>query len=504
MSAPVEASLLAKTASGAGWVVGFRLLTRLLGIGSTLTLVRLLAPGDFGLIALATGFAQTVDAVSNLSVHEALIRERAPDRAMYDTAFTMSLIRGLITGLVVAGTAWPVAAFFREPRLMMVLFALAISTLIGSVENIATADFMRTMAFRKEFQLWTLPRVLQVAGTIGFALIWQSYWALVFGILLGRIVRTVMSYAMYPFLPRLTLSAWRCIVGFTTWSWAIYMVAMVRDRTDTALVGRFFSSTRVGIYALGNEIAALPTSELIDPLARACFPSFSQLRHRGLSLGDTYVRLLGASALLVLPAGMGVALVADPLVKLAFGPLWLEAVPMIQILGISASIGAIGSLTMTLFSACNMLRTTFTITLVATLVRIPLMVTLLPGGTLVTAAILSATLGTAEQAVYIVIAVRRFAVSPRALIRSVWRSLFGTGAMAATLLWLGLGFAPAPDAFLRHLLTSAVVGAAVYVAAVTLAWTAAGRPDGPERDMLALLGSIARRLGALRLVLILP
>ena len=497
MNTPTEDSLLAKTAKGAGWVIGFRLSTRLLGVASTLTLVRLLLPGDFGLIALASSFAQTVDAVANLSVHEAIVRERAPDRAMYDTAFTMSLIRGLITAGVMVGASWPVAAFFREPRLTPVLLALAASSLIGAVENIATADFMRTMAFRREFQLWTLPRVLQVVGTIGFALIWRSYWALVFGIVFGRVIRTAMSYAMYPFLPRLTLTAWRRIIGFTGWSWAIYMVAMVRDRTDTMLVGRFFSSTRVGIYALGNEIAALPTSELIDPLTRACFPSFSQLHHSGQNVGQTYLRLLAASALFVLPAGMGIALVADPLVKLAFGPLWLEAVPIIQILGISASIAAIGSLSMTLFSACNMLRSTFAIMAVATVARIVLMVIFLPGGTLVTAASLSALLGVSEQMAYITLTMRRFDVPLRGLLRAVWRSVLGTLVMAAALFWLGLGFAPVADAFARHLLTDATIGAAIYGAVVILTWTAAGCPDGPERDVLTLLHSIGRKLGAM-------
>jgi O-antigen/teichoic acid export membrane protein len=498
MSAPVQDSLLAKTARGAGWVIGFRLSTRLLGFASTLTLVRLLVPGDFGIVALATSFAQAVDAFSNLSVHEALIRERAPDRPMYDTAFTMSLIRGLLSAGLVAASAWPVAAFFREPRLADVLLALAVSTLIGAVENIATADFLRNMAFRQEFRLWTLPRLLQVVGTISFALIWPSYWALVFGIVFGRVVRTTMSYAMYPYRPRLTLTAWRRIVRFTTWSWAITMVSILRDRTDTALVGRFFSSARVGVYALGNEIAALPTSELIDPLSRACFPSFSQLHHGGLNVGQAYLRLLAASALFVLPAGMGIALVADPLVKLAFGPLWLEAVPMIQILGISASIAAIGSLSTTLFSACNMLRTTFTVIASATVARVVLMVVFLPGGTLVTAAILSALLGVAEQVAYITLTIRRFDVPLRGLLRAVWRSVLGTLAMAAALIWLGLGFVPVADDFLRHLLTDAAVGGAIYASVVLLAWIAAGRPDGPESDLLLLVRSVGRKVATLR------
>jgi hypothetical protein len=70
--------------------------------------------------------------------------------------------------------------------------------------------------------------------------------------------------------------------------------------------------------------------------------------------------------------------------------------------------------------------------------------------------------------------------------------------MAAALIWLGLGFAPAADAFTRHLLTDATVGATIYGTVVILAWIAAGRPDGPERDVLTVLHSIGRKLGVLR------
>jgi O-antigen/teichoic acid export membrane protein len=488
--------LLAKTAGGAGWVIGFRFTTRLLGIASTLTLVRLLGPGDFGLVALASSFAQTVDTIANLSPHEAVIRERAPDRAMYDTAFTMSFLRGLLTAAVIAAGAVPAAAFFHEPRMVPVLLALALATLIGSAENIACVDFMRNFAFHKEFQLWTAPRVLQVIATISFALIWPTYWALVFGILTAKIARTALSYAMRPYLPRPTLVAWRRITGFTVWSWAIYMVGMLRDQVGTVLVGRFFSAAAVGVYALGGEIASLPTSELVEPLCRACFPSFSQLRHSGMGVAQTYLRLLGATALLVLPAGVGIAMVADPLVRLAFGPKWLAAIPIIQVLGISATISALGSISATLFSAYAMLRTTFSILLAGGLARVLLLAALLPGGSLLTAALVGMAVATCEQAATIGIAMVRFRVRPDELARAIWRSVLGAAVMGGVLVWLGLGLVPAAEAPWRDLLGATVAGMAVYVAATGLAWVAVGRPDGPERDLLALAGGVARRLRA--------
>jgi lipopolysaccharide exporter len=499
MSGAPPEGLLAKTAGGAGWVIAFRMTTRLLGIASTLTLVRLLAPGDFGLVALATSFAQAVDAFANLSPHEAVVRERAPDRAMYDTAFTMSLLRGLVTAVIVAAAAPLAGRFFHEPRMAPVLLAIACATLIGAAENIAVVDFLRNFAFAKEFRFWTLPRVLQVITTVSVALAWHSYWALVIGILTGRIARTGLSYLMRPYRPRLTLAAWRRITGFTVWSWGIYVVLMLRDRVDTVLVGRFFTPARVGLYALGGEIAALPTTELVEPLCRACFPSFSQLRHSGVGVGQTYLRLLAATATLVLPAGVGIAMMADPLVRVAFGPTWLEAIPVIQIVGMGAALMALGNISATLFSAYAMLSTTFWVALGAGLARAGLLIVLLPGGSLVTAAAIATTVAACEQAVMVTIALRRFHVSPAALGRALWRSVLAAAVMAAVLVRLGLGLAPAPAAPWHHLLATIAAGALVYTAALGLAWLAAGRPDGAERDLLTLAGSVLRRLRALRL-----
>jgi O-antigen/teichoic acid export membrane protein len=220
VTATAEPSVLMRTAKGVGWIVAWRMVTRLLGVASTLTLVRLLLPADFGLVALGTGFAQAVDALSTLGVEDALIREPNPTPAMYHTAYTMDALRSVLTALVIAGAAVPVGAFFKEPRLANVLFALAISSLVQGTNSVGTVDFRRDMAFQKEFQLQVLPRLIMIATTITCALIWRSYWALIAGIMAGRVARWLFGFAMHPYRPVLTLSAWRSLIGFSLWTWA--------------------------------------------------------------------------------------------------------------------------------------------------------------------------------------------------------------------------------------------------------------------------------------------
>src|ERR1700684_2746347 len=110
-------SLLIRTARGAGWVMAWRLGMRILGLVSTLVLVRLIQPADFGIIALATSFMQTLDGMLTLGTEEAVIREATPGQSFYDTAFTLNLLRGASVTLLVAALAWPAAGFFGDPRL---------------------------------------------------------------------------------------------------------------------------------------------------------------------------------------------------------------------------------------------------------------------------------------------------------------------------------------------------------------------------------------------------
>src|SRR5882757_3603238 len=93
-------SVLASTVRGAGWVIAWRLGMRVLGLISTLVLVRLLVPSDFGLLALAASFSQTVDGMMTLGTEEAVIRQTNPDRSVYDTAWTLNVIRGLTVAAI--------------------------------------------------------------------------------------------------------------------------------------------------------------------------------------------------------------------------------------------------------------------------------------------------------------------------------------------------------------------------------------------------------------------
>ncbi len=460
---------------------------RILGLASTLVLVRLLAPADFGLIALASGFMQSVDGLMSLGTEEAVIREAAPDRAVYDTAFTLTALRGLIASVLVAVAAFPAAEFFGDPRLGPVLLVVALLPLLDGLSNIGAVDFRRNMTFHKEFALMVLPKLGGILVAILAAFLLRSYVAMLCGMLVNRSLRMAMTYVMHPFRPRFSLIAWRALVGYSVWTWLLSLATLLRDRSDSLFLGRMAGTATLGFYSVGAEIAALPMTELIEPLGRASFSGFAAARHEGGAAGEIFLRLIGLSALLALPVGLGLSAVAAPLTRLALGPGWEQAVPVLQVLAVAGTMLVFGHLSQHLLSAHALLGRLVGIVLAGAALRVVLLLALIPGFGATGAAMAAAIAIGMEQGLMIATALRRFGIGFRGLLAQVWRPVLATGAMGVVLWGFGLGWAPGDG-----LVVGVVVGAGVFVVGLLGAWLLAGRPAGAEAD---LLGLVRPRLG---------
>ena len=497
-------SLMTKTAKATGWMVVWRAATRTLGLFSTLILVRFLAPGDFGLVALGTGFAQAIEALSIIGVDDALIREKTLDSELYNTAFTMNAIRNFGTAIIILAASIPVARFFNEPRLAHILMALAVATAFQAFENVGIIDFRRNLTFDMELKLRLAPRLAGILTTITLAIIFHSYWALVSGILVGKIAVVAMGYVLHSYRPRFTLSAWRRIIGFSVWTWFITMAALIKDRSSTFIIGRLLNPTMVGLFSVSIEIAILPYSEFVQPLCRACFSTFAIAKHSNENIAETYLRVIRSVTLITLPASVGIALTAEPIVRIALGEKWMEAAPLIQIVVIGTLFAVFGSISSTLFSSHGLLSEMFRIQVATIILGVPLFAFMVAEYGLVIATLCSISIGLLENGYYIVMTARKYHIPFRDMAATSIRPLIAAATMAVVVRALHMGHATAadkPSELFLPLLATVAIGAAVYIATLTASWTVAGRPDGAEKDFLAVAKSAYNRFAPRRVSL---
>ncbi len=497
-AAPDPASLTGRIATSTGWIVAWRFATRNLGLLSTLILVRLLEPTDFGLVALGTAFAATVDALSAFGVQDALMRLPSTTRDTYDTAFGLGILRGLLTAMIIAAVAWPTAAFLKEPRLVLVLLALAIATLISGFENIGTVDFRRHMTFRKEFHLQVLSRIAGVALTIVLAVIWRNYWALIGGILVTRVARLIQSYTISVYRPRFSLRAWRDLIGFSLWNWAVSLISQIRDRADNFMIGRVLTTTDVAVFSIGQEIGSLPLTEAIEPLHRALFSAFIVLNNANATPRKLYLDTIEAAFLIALPAGMGISLVADPMVRLMLGERWVAAIPIVQIAAAVSTVTMFRVISEAFYSAVGNLRMTLVMVTISVAVRIPLLWFLLARYGLIGAAIAVAIASLIDQLLYLWVTLPRMDIGAAELANRLWRASAGCLGMVAGLGILHMAWTPTIGveqlSVAADLAIRCGIGTVIYAVSITAMWLAAGRSDGAERFLLGIAPKLSRKL----------
>jgi PST family polysaccharide transporter len=487
-----------KIASGVGWMVLFKLVDRGLAIISTLILARLLVPADFGLVAMAMSVIAILELATSFSFEVALIQRTRVEREHYDTAWTLNALLALACAAATALLAYPTALFYGEPRLTAVMLALAGGWIFNGLENPGLVDFRRHMDFRREFYFMAAKRILSFMIAIALAATLQTYWALVIGSIAGRVLGVALSYRMHEFRPRPCLRAARELFGFSGWMLANNLLSVAQAKVPHFAVGRYLGSQPLGLFTVGAEVAQIPSADLIAPINRVLFPGLARLADDLGQLKKTFLDAVAATTLFAVPAAVGIAAVAEPLVLVLLGPKWVEAVPVIRIMALASAVSAVTSCNGSAYLALGQPRF---ITLVAS-VRVAIIVPL--------ALVLTAHLGLAGAAyaelgvavlglgVSLPVVLRRLSIRVREFAAQLWRPALGSAVMAYAVLLL-LDWMSGATSSLRALpvLAAAVTfGIIVYIAAIGCLWLLAGRPPGAERLLITRIDEWLKPMSA--------
>ncbi len=244
-------------ATGVAWVVGARLLVRLLGVIGLAVLARLLQPSDYGLIALATAFAAAIELFGAFDFEVWLVRQPAPTPAHCNTVWTLSVLRSVFTAAALCLGADGVALVFSEPRLVDVVHVLALGILVSALTHVGVVDFQRDLRFDRAFAYLGLVKFGSFGVALGVALWQRSCRALLTGMVAGQALRVVFSCTLSRYRPRLCLKYWREVFVFSKRLLAGNVFGFAYRQSGTFLLGRLAMPEAVGLYAVAREIADL-------------------------------------------------------------------------------------------------------------------------------------------------------------------------------------------------------------------------------------------------------
>jgi PST family polysaccharide transporter/lipopolysaccharide exporter len=329
--------LAERTVKSGLWLGGIDIGSQILQLIVLVILARLLDPGAFGLVGIATLTLHSLNEFSKLGFNEALIQRNDDNVDHYlDTAWSVQLVRSAVLAAIVIMAAPTVASFFREPRVINLLRVIAVAPLMNGLINPGVIYFQKNLEFHKQFAYQMGSSVAQFLVSIGIALIEPSVWALVLGYIAENFAKMVGSYLLHGYRPRPAFNptAISELFDFGKWITVSSMISFLLANGDDFVVGRLLPTAMLGLYRYGYRLGEYSTHQFASIIGEVMFASYAKLQDDLNTLREAYFHALLFTTLLVFPMGVGAIVVAPLFVRGFLGSEWMPIVPVFQLVAL--------------------------------------------------------------------------------------------------------------------------------------------------------------------------
>ncbi|MGD0796997.1 MAG: oligosaccharide flippase family protein [Acidobacteriaceae bacterium] len=257
-----------------------------LRVVSSLVLTRLLLPAYFGEIALITTIIVGITLLSDIGLAPSVVQSpRGDDPVFLNTAWTIQVVRGIILWLVAVALAWPMAIFYGDRKLALLLPVLALSTLISSFNSSNLLTLSRHMGVRRLFAIDGTTSLVALIVTIIWAYNFRSVWAIVGGQIISTVYRLCISF-IPSVAPGIRNSfSWdresvHSIVHFGRWILIGTAFTFFATQSDKLILGRLISLSLLGIYGIAYQISDIPRQVILALSYRAAYPFIARIIHQ--------------------------------------------------------------------------------------------------------------------------------------------------------------------------------------------------------------------------------
>jgi teichuronic acid exporter len=332
--------------SGLAWTGASRWTVQALAWASTLVVVRLLAPSDYGIVGMAGAFIAILQPICDFGVGAAIVQGRALSRDQIAQLHGFAVSIGLVCTLIALALARPIAAFFGEPALTAVVPIMGLTFVVGSFRIVPTAMLSREMRFRRLAFIDTVEAICLLVTSVSLAVAGRGYWALVTASLVSRAVASGLAVMSSP-QPILAPTAFGQIarsVRFGAWVAVSSVAWYVYTNADRVVVGRFVGDVALGAYVMGLSIAAVPVEKIAQLYQRVAESVISRVQHDPATVSRYLLRITEGVAVLTFPLSVGLALVADQFVPVVLGPSWTLCIAPLRVLAAAAALRSLDPL----------------------------------------------------------------------------------------------------------------------------------------------------------------
>lgn len=328
-----------KVLSGLIWKFGERITAQVVTFVVSVVLARLLPTEAYGLITLVTIFITFANCIVVNGFGSSLIQKKDADNIDFSSVLYFQIGASLILYLILFFAAPLIASFFGEgyEQLVPVLRVLGLRIPLTAVNNVQQAYVSRKMIFRKFFFSTIIGTA--VSAFVGIFMAYRGFgvWALVGQYLTNTVMDTIILGLTIHWKPELKFS-WTRLKDLFRYGWKILVAGLIGETYNelrSIIIGKLYTSNDLAFFDKGKQIPNLIVTNINSSISNVLFPAISKEQNNTLNVKNMMRRSIRTSAYIMCPMMFGLAVVAEPLIKLLLTDKWLPCVPYLQIYCIS-------------------------------------------------------------------------------------------------------------------------------------------------------------------------
>ena len=330
----MPASLKKKALAAVTWGAADVVLRQGMSFGVSIILARLVAPGEFGTIALLYLFVGLVGVFIDGGFTSALIQRKDVTHTDESTVFWFNMAMGLAGAVAIAALGPWIADFYQVPILVPLAGIVGLNLFAGALGSIHGTLFTKRLDFKTPMKIGLV--ATGVSGAVGIGMAWQGFgvWALAMQTLTSTLLTTSLLWLFNTWRPRFefSMASARSLFSFGGYMLASKLLDIVYSRIHTLLIGKLFGISKLGYYSRAESMKELPVGILSNILSSVAFPIFSAAAGDREMLQRGTRQAVRAMMLINVPVMFGIIATASALIETLMGPQWLPSVPVLQIL----------------------------------------------------------------------------------------------------------------------------------------------------------------------------
>ena len=301
--------------------------------GSTIFVMRLLTPADYGLMAMVMILVGLAALIAEMGLGAAIVQAAKVDVEQQRAVFGLSVLVNIGLYLCLLAAAPLAAAMFKEPRLVLLIAVMGLQFPLGALAVVPDAMARRDLRFKALGLIELVIQLGTAAVTFAGALLGWGVWALIAGHLATTLIRVVLLTGYFkPVAPSFKLRGQGALLRFGGSLTANRLVWFAYSQADVFIAGKLLGPQLLGAYSVAVNLANMPMQKMMAISNQVAFSAFAKLQADKAAFALGIQNTLRLSLTVSIGLLWGLAATAPVLVPLLLGDKWSDAIVPLQVI----------------------------------------------------------------------------------------------------------------------------------------------------------------------------